>query len=62
MRCECLVSDIFGRMAEPVACVTPPVNPGALPANTCTQESDRFYSMHDCNGIMGVSACCGGKQ
>ncbi|KAG6542402.1 hypothetical protein Mapa_016231 [Marchantia paleacea] len=52
MRCECLVSDIFGRMAEPVACVTPPVNPGLPRIDKLEVEGRGFHtSLYAVRGI-----------
>jgi hypothetical protein len=40
MRCECIVSDVFGRVAEPVSCITPPVGPGLS-----NQDSSVLFSL-----------------
>ncbi|CAM6096301.1 unnamed protein product [Calypogeia fissa] len=52
MRCECIISDIFGRVAEPVSCVTPPVGPG-LPRIDKLEVEGRGYhtSLYAVRGI-----------
>ncbi|KAL2643139.1 hypothetical protein R1flu_010726 [Riccia fluitans] len=52
MRCECTVSDVFGRFAEPVSCVTPPVAPGLPRIDKLEVEGRGFHtSLYAVRGI-----------
>ncbi|KAL3696460.1 hypothetical protein R1sor_010536 [Riccia sorocarpa] len=52
MRCDCIVSDVFGRVAEPVSCVTPPVTPGLPRIDKLEVEGRGFHtSLYAVRGI-----------